>query len=254
MGGSVSSGFRLGTVLVALAIAGLACGGGGGKGGRHGGSGRGGATAPPAGGAGNDFEPPEVSIATPPRGASFSQEHIAVRGHASDAASGIATLAVNGALVAPDENGDSQHTLRLDQGRNMIVARAVDLAGNASVAAIGVVNGTFLLDFGNGPARIMEVAVPLEAVADVAIANGAVTFTIGSNTRFEADLLSSAIPWNGLDVERFLTFFLPSALELATQSVAPIPLPALQGVGLTNARVYRDGLRGEFATVGADVS
>ncbi len=66
-------------------------------------------------------------------------------------------------------------------------------------------------------------------------------------------MLWSAIPLAGVDVERFLAFLMPSALQVAAASMAPIPVPTLQGLTFAGVQIRQDGTEGEFATLSADV-
>ena len=118
---------------------------------------------------------------------------------------------------------------------------------------VGELHMTLLMDFGGGFTPIMTVALHLDAGCGVSFARNAFTFTLTSQPVFEAQLLWSAIPLNGIDVGRFLTFFVPSAIQAAIQSVQPTPLPTLQGAILTNLAAYQDGIQGDFATVSGDV-
>ena len=73
------------------------------------------------------------------------------------------------------------------------------------------------------------------------------------NVQVEVDMLSTSMPLNGIDVERFVAFLSPAALQVATQSMKPIPIPTMQGLSLTNLGAVRDGQRGEFVTISGDV-
>jgi hypothetical protein len=130
------------------------------------------------------------------------------------------------------------------------------VAGSPSLLTLqlGELHMKLYLDFGTGaPFEVLEVALHLEAATDVQVVNNAFVFSIGSTTRFEAELVKSAIPLNGVDVGRFLTFLVPPAIQVATQSIAPVPIPTFQGHQVANVRLYRDGYQGEFTTVSGDV-
>jgi hypothetical protein len=118
---------------------------------------------------------------------------------------------------------------------------------------LGEMHMTVEMDFGGGPVPIMTVALHMLAPVDLGVVNGAFVFAIGANVQFQAELLSTAVPLGGLDVGRFLTFLVPPAIQVATQSIAPIPVPTLQGLSLINMSIAQDGLKGEFATISGDV-
>jgi hypothetical protein len=118
---------------------------------------------------------------------------------------------------------------------------------------LGELHMTLLLDFGGGYQPFFTVALHMRAGASATFTNNAFKFAISQNVQFDADMLSTSIPLNGIDVARFLGFLVPPAIQVATQSMAPIPLPTLQGLSLANLNIYRDGQAGEFVTVSGDV-
>lgn len=118
---------------------------------------------------------------------------------------------------------------------------------------LGELHMTLLLDFGAGYQPFFTTALHMRAGASASFANNAFSFTIGQNVDFEAELLSAAIPLNGIDMARFMSFIVPPAIQVATQTMKPIPLPTLQGLSLMNLQVYRDGYAGEFCTVSGDI-
>ena len=131
----------------------------------------------------------------------------------------------------------------------------VEVTGQPDLVQIhlGELHLALLLDFGAGYQPFFEVALHMRAGASAAFASNAFTFQVSQNVQFDAELISASIPLNGIDMARFLSFLVPPAIQVATQSMAPIPLPTLQGLSLTNLSLYRDGQSGEFVTVSGDV-
>lgn len=119
--------------------------------------------------------------------------------------------------------------------------------------SIGEMGMTLLMDFGAGLQPIMEIALHIRAGATATFQGNALKFTVTQNVDFKTDVISTAIPLNGLDVERFLTFLVPMAIQVTTQTIAPIPIPALPGATLTNMSLFRDGPGGDYLTVSGDV-
>jgi hypothetical protein len=132
----------------------------------------------------------------------------------------------------------------------------VEMTGTPDLArlSLGEMHMTVLMDFGAGYQPLLTMAVHVRAGANATFQGSAVRFAITQNVEFQADEISAAIPLSGIDVERFLTFLVPPAVQVATQSMAPIPIPSIGGgVQLTNLNLYRDGARGEFLSVSGDV-
>ena len=136
----------------------------------------------------------------------------------------------------------------------------VKVAGQGSQdlfeAAIDEVHVTVMMDFGPGLGwqPFMSVAAHLEGAANATLANNQFAFTLTPGTTFEADMIGQPLlAIAGLDVERFLQFVVPPAIQLAAASIRPVPLPALQGLTLLNLRVYGDGQQREFLTLDGDV-
>lgn len=97
-----------------------------------------------------------------------------------------------------------------------------------------------LMDFGSGWTTIWEFACHAEAGVVFTIVNGnQIAVSIGGSPRFEVELLQSAVPLGGIDLGRFLTFLLPSVIQVVGRSIAPLQLPQVgpQNVLMFNAPV-----------------
>jgi hypothetical protein len=119
---------------------------------------------------------------------------------------------------------------------------------------LGEVLLNVFIDFGSGPTQVFGFDLQVDANLDIAVVNGnAVQLQIGPNPTVEADLVQSLVPLTGIDLGRFLAFFVPSALQLVSQSIQPVPIPTFQGYSLINVQIKEDGSQGEFVTISGDV-
>jgi hypothetical protein len=118
---------------------------------------------------------------------------------------------------------------------------------------VGELHLTLLMDFGAGFTPVLEVALHIATSMGVAIQNNVLSYSIGGNTTFASDVLSSAVPLNASDVEAFLQVLVPGALNVVASSVRPTPLPTLQGIQVDVIGIKQSGQNGEFVTVEGNV-
>lgn len=132
------------TIIIWVAVATLVvpgCGNRGGGGGSSGGTtGSGSTPGTPI----RDQDPPLVTITSPTPASYLPPGTVDVSGNAVDLGVGIGQVLVDGLPVTVSATGDFLVTRLLTDGLNVIVVRAVDLYGNASERAIGVMAGTFV--------------------------------------------------------------------------------------------------------------
>jgi hypothetical protein len=118
---------------------------------------------------------------------------------------------------------------------------------------IGELDVLVQVDVGGGFQTMFAVAIDLEAPIGISLAGGNATFSLGSSTSFHADLVASALPLNGIDVANFLNLVMPAVLQAAASSIAPVPIPTIQGLTLANLSIYQDGAAGDYVTVSGNV-
>ncbi len=119
---------------------------------------------------------------------------------------------------------------------------------------VGEVHVAILSDFGQGPASLVAAVAQLEMTVDAGIDAGDLALVPGPPLRIVVDVLSQPlVPVSDAELERFLSFVVPPAIQVAAGSIRPVPLPTLQGLTLVNPRVYLDGQQREFLTLEGDV-
>jgi hypothetical protein len=130
------------------------------------------------------------------------------------------------------------------------VGRAPDLL----TLGLGELHLAVQLDFGSGYQDVLTLAFHVQMGVDVMITDDRLTFTVLPSQRVQGDVIDPApAPLREVDVERFLRFVVPPAIQLAASSIRPIPLPPLQGLTLLDLRIYADGQQQEFVTVEGNV-
>ncbi len=233
-----AGGLLAAALALALGLAGAAgCGGGDGRG--SGGAGAGSSSSASGAGVLGDFDPPEVTIVDPPRGAYLSTDRALVRGRALDAGSGIVTLDVNGIAVTPSASGDWQVSLPLSRGVNTIVARALDRAGNAGAASVSVIYGDFRLAtepiFGAAASRVREPALNAlaPAVAQAVAASGAIQRRLTS-----APLYDGSVQIFGVTVASARVDVLSVSFDAPAIGFDAVPGGVLVAVRVPNLRLW----------------
>lgn len=125
-----------------------------------------------------DGNGPLIALDSPGRGAFVSSGQVDVTGSASDAASGVASLWLNGEPVS--EPGAFATSVVLSPGAHTLTVEAIDHDGNSSDLIAGVIAGEFLADG--------------EAFGGIQLSRGADALAeLGASLDFSADDLSSAV-------------------------------------------------------------
>jgi hypothetical protein len=111
---------------------------------------------------------------------------------------------------------------------------------------------------GQGFIPLFEFAVHAEMQVDFTVVNGGteLALVLGAAPRFDAEVLTSAVPPGGIDWGRAVSQLVPGALTAVAASVQPIPIPALglsSPLGLSNPSVQLDGPQNEYLTVEGDL-
>jgi hypothetical protein len=153
-------------------------------------------------------------------------------------------------------------------GQNIPVALKTELrcqpillpdSSGASLARLALpeLHLTLLMDVGFGYQPIWTFAVHAETGIDLQVVNGAqVGIDLGQGTVFEAELLASALPPNGMDLGQFLSFIVPNAVAVVGRSVGPFtvaPLGQQNLLFLQSPSVHLDGARDEYLVVEGDL-
>lgn len=114
-----------------------------------------------------------------------------------------------------------------------------------------------LIDPGTGFTKLWEFAIHAEIGVDFQVLAGSqLAVSIGGSPRFDAQLLNSAVNMRGLDVSRFLSFLVPSILQVVGQSMGPFPLPAVganNGIILRTPSLRIDGAHDDYLFIEGDV-
>lgn len=132
-----------------------------------------------------DSTPPVISIASPANGSTMTNSLLTVSGSASDAGSGIATLACDGTPVSLN-SGAFSCDLTLSSGNNLVRIAATDLAGNTATTSLNV---TYNPPSTNGPPSLNPPPTAIQ------ITPTAITIAIGERRSVSAtDNLGRAIP------------------------------------------------------------
>jgi hypothetical protein len=87
---------------------------------------------------------PKITITAPKRASFLDNPHVTVQGKVTDPTAPIRTFQINGQPVSLAADGSFSHPLLLEEGLNVISAKAVNDAGVQGMAAISVIHGQFV--------------------------------------------------------------------------------------------------------------
>jgi hypothetical protein len=108
------------------------------------------------------------------------------------------------------------------------------------------------VDLGNGPQKVMAVAIHLQVEASVVSVNDRLLFRVAPTPAVASDVVEMPlVPLNNYAVETFINFIVPPVLPILANSYKGFPLPS-GPVSLTNLKFYQDG-SGDFLTISGDL-
>lgn len=91
-----------------------------------------------------DSNGPSIQLTSPERGEHFErQDEITVTGIVTDAATGVASLTLDGVALDVDANGEFSTTMSVGEGLELVWLEAVDNDGNTTDTIVGVLNGAY---------------------------------------------------------------------------------------------------------------
>jgi hypothetical protein len=88
-----------------------------------------------------DFTPPSIQITSPSDGSITNKTEIAISGTVSDVGSGVKSVEINSNPITFTDNSFNA-LVKLEEGKNTVIVKAVDKAGNETTATLNIIRDT----------------------------------------------------------------------------------------------------------------